>query len=309
MALASVAWFCLATLLASYRNRLMKKAVAAIAVLLIASLGYIGYQRGTPPLVSVVMLTYQRADILPRAIDSILSQNFSDFELIIVNDGSVDGTAQVIKKYADSRIRYYENAANQGIAYSRNRAAALARGKYIMIMDDDDKSLPGRIEKQVSYLEAHPEITALAGQIAGLPRIPASHDEIAAGLIQYNNFGNANIMYRRDFALRHNILYNENYKASEDWDFWLAMLFNGAKFASLSTDVLERGMASAKHYGVSYEEANMPIRQTISYFFAPQNPAAFERADACAKLRMIAPKNIFSPAFMQQLLVVNCPQP
>lgn len=182
----------------------MKKRLIAIVFVLIAAFGVLcygsRYRRQKTPAVSVVMLTYQRAEMLPQAIESILSQTFSDFEFIIINDGSSDDTDEVVGHYNDSRIRYYRNDRNRGIAFSRNRAASLARGKYIMIMDDDDRSFPERMSGQVSYLEQHSDIAAVAGQIAGLPRIPQNHDEIAAGLIQYNNFGNANVMYRRSFA-------------------------------------------------------------------------------------------------------------
>lgn len=256
-------------------------------------------------MVSVVMLTYQRADMLPKAIDSILAQTYKDFELIILNDGSTDNTKEVVAKYTDSRIRYYENPSNKGIAYSRNRAASLASGKYIMIMDDDDKSLPERMQKQVEYLETHPETTVLAGQIVGLPRIPANHDDIAVGLIQYNNVGNANIMYRRAFAEKNSIRYDENFKASEDWDFWLKMLFANAKFAAINDDILARNGASKKHYGINYEDANTPIRKTVGRFFSPKSPTAFYTADACTKLKMIAQKHIFSESYLQGLLRSN----
>ena len=129
----------------------MKKRLAAIILVLFVALSalcYIGYRRQKAPAVSVVMLTYQRADMLPKALESILAQTFPDFEFIIINDGSTDKTDEVIARYKDSRIRYYKNSRNRGIAYSRNRAASLARGKYIMIMDDDDRSLPSRMALQ-----------------------------------------------------------------------------------------------------------------------------------------------------------------
>lgn len=256
-------------------------------------------------MVSVVMLTYKRADVLPRAIESVLAQTYTDFEFIILNDGSPDNTDGVVMAYKAPRIRYYKNAENKGIAYSRNRAASLARGKYIMIMDDDDISLPERMQKQVEYLETHPEIAILAGQIKDLPRVPEAHNDIAVGLIQYNNIGNANIVYRSEFAKQHNISYNEKLKASEDWEFWLNMLFVGAKFASIPEDVLVRNATSEKHYGVSYEDANAPIRKMIGNFFSPADSAAFYDAGACDKLKMIAPKHIFSEDYQQALLGTN----
>lgn len=261
-------------------------------------------------MVSVVMLTYKRADILPRAIESILAQTYLDFEFIILNDGSPDNTDEVVAVYNDPRIRYYKNKQNKGIAYSRNRAASFARGKYIMIMDDDDISLPERMQKQVAFLENNPEITVVAGQIKGLSRVPATHDDIAAGLIQYNNVGNANIMYRADFAKKHQISYNQSLKASEDWDFWLKMLFAGAKFAAIAEDVLVRNAASKKHYGINYEDANAPIRDFVGAFFSPKNSAKFYKAGACGKLKQIAQKNIFSKEYQQKLFKANsCNEP
>jgi len=289
----------------------MKKYLWATLVLVVAVIStVIGYQRCQKPLVSVVMLTYKRADIVPRAIDSILAQTFKDFEFIILNDGSPDNTDEVIEKYVkkDSRIRYYKNDQNRGISYSRNRAASLARGKYVAIMDDDDESLPERLQKQVEFMEKHPDVTTVATQIKGLPRVPLNHDDIATGLIQYNNFGNSNTMYKREFQKRNNVKYDPGLKASEDWKFWLQMLFSGAKFATLDEDLHIRHGDSIKHYGISYEEANAPIREYVAQFFSPSNPQAFYTASACDKLKMIAkaPTKIFSQSYLDSLLATNC---
>lgn len=257
-------------------------------------------------MVSVVMLTYKRANILPQAIDSILAQDYKDFEFIILNDGSPDNTKQVVAAYNDPRIRYYENPENKGIAFSRNRAASLARGKYVMIMDDDDQSLPERVKKQVAYMENHPEIDVLAGQIKGLPRIPENHDKIAIGLIQNNNFGNANVIYRRKTAQKYHIRYNEMLKVCEDWDFWLSLLFSGAKFASMPDDVLVRNAISQKHYGASYEHGDKQVRKRIGAFFAPAAPETFYNAGPCQKIRLMMRKHIVSQLFLQGLISINC---
>lgn len=284
----------------------MKRYFWAVIAVLIAAIGVLyGYRRVKTPMVSVVMLTYKRADILPKAIESILAQTYTDFEFIILNDGSPDKTDEVIATYNDPRIRYYKNDENKGIAYSRNRAVSLARGKYVMIMDDDDISLPERMRKQVEYLENHPETVVLAGQIKDLPRVPEAHNDIAANLIQYNNVGNANIMYRRKFAKQHNIRYNEKLKASEDWEFWLKILFAGAKFAAMPEDVLVRNVTSKKHYGINYEDANAPIREMVGNFFSPVDSDAFYAANACGKLEMIAAKHILSEEYMQGLKQAN----
>ena len=113
------------------------------------------------PLVSVVMATYNRADVIGRAIDSILNQTYDNFEFIIVDDGCTDSTYEVLEKYAakDKRIILLKQN-NQGLAAARNAGADKAQGKYIAFMDDDDISVPNRLEKQVSFLEKYPDYDA-----------------------------------------------------------------------------------------------------------------------------------------------------
>lgn len=96
-------------------------------------------------------------------------------------------------------------------------------------------------------------------------------------------------------------------KASEDWDFWLKILFVGGKFAALPDDVLARNGASTKYYGISYEEANAAVRKKNRQGLSAGKPDAFYAADSCGKLKLISEKNIFSPAFMQKLFDINCP--
>lgn len=287
---------------------MMKKILYIASLLLVITLGFLIYNHINTPKISVIMLTYKRAEVMPRALESILNQTYKNFELIIINDGSPDNTDLVIKKYLkDPRIRYYKNKKNQGIAYSRNIGFSLAKGKYIAIMDDDDYALPQRLEKQLTYLENTPQIDALAGQIKHLPRIPQTHDEIATGLILYNNFGNSNIMYKRAFAQKHNITYDESLIVSEDWDYWLNMLFNGAKFASIADDILERDGASIKHYKAqNYEEGNPKIREKIGKFLSSSdNSNNFYNASACQKINQLKSKNILSKAYLQNLEIAN----
>ncbi len=113
------------------------------------------------PLLSVVMATYNRSDLVGRAIESILNQTYNDFELIIVDDGSTDGTPQILQKYAakDKRIILLQQN-NQGLAAARNTAVYKAQGKYIAFMDDDDVSAPNRLDKQVTFLEKYPDYDA-----------------------------------------------------------------------------------------------------------------------------------------------------
>jgi len=117
------------------------------------------------PTVSVVMPTYNRADLLPRTIPSILSQDFGDFELLIVDDGSTDNTADVIRKIQerDPRLRYFKLPENQGIGFAREAGRQHVSSKYIALADSDDLWLPGKLKAQVEVLENHPAIDILFG--------------------------------------------------------------------------------------------------------------------------------------------------
>ena len=113
------------------------------------------------PIVSVIMATYNRAGFLDKSIDSILEQSFTDFELIIVNDGSSDNTAEALSYYEkrDGRIRVITQE-NQGLAAARNSGAKAARGEYLAFMDDDDASGVYRLEVQLDALRRRPDYDA-----------------------------------------------------------------------------------------------------------------------------------------------------
>jgi len=115
------------------------------------------------PGVSVVMAVYNGLPYLAAAIDSILAQTLEDIELIIVDDGSTDGSAAVLAGYEkqDARMRVLHQQ-NAGLAAARNAGIALARGEFIAMMDSDDESLPGRLRRQADFLHANPDVAAVA---------------------------------------------------------------------------------------------------------------------------------------------------
>jgi glycosyltransferase involved in cell wall biosynthesis len=110
----------------------------------------------TSPLVSVVLSVRNGAADLPTAVDTILTQTFSDFELIAINNGSTDETAAVLDGIRDPRVRVIHQG-DMGLAAGLNRGIALARGRYIARQDHDDWAKPTRLEEQVAFLEAHPD--------------------------------------------------------------------------------------------------------------------------------------------------------
>lgn len=116
------------------------------------------------------MPVYNASAYLRESIDSILNQTFTDFELIIIDDGSKDNSVEIIKSYQDSRIRFYINDKNKGIVYTLNKGIDYASSEIIARMDADDISLPDRFEKQYNYLNTHPDCSLVCGWITIIDR-------------------------------------------------------------------------------------------------------------------------------------------
>ena len=111
--------------------------------------------------ISVLMPAYNAEKYIGEAIESILNQTYKDFEFIIINDGSIDRTEDIILSYDDPRIIYLKNKENSGIVASLNNGLKQAKGQYVARMDADDISLPTRFEKQLQYMESNQHIFVL----------------------------------------------------------------------------------------------------------------------------------------------------
>jgi glycosyltransferase involved in cell wall biosynthesis len=195
------------------------------------------------PKITVLLPVYNAAQFLRQAIDSILSQTFSDFELLIVNDGSTDSSAEIISSYSDSRIRVLKNEKNIGLIASLNRGIAETKGKYIARMDADDISLPDRLQQQVTKMESDPGIAVLSsfvdfmnvdGDITGTwstDREATSESEIRKLMMRTNCIAHPTVMMRTDVIRKY--LFNPKRKGSEDWDLWMRLLASGHRIAKL----------------------------------------------------------------------------
>lgn len=111
--------------------------------------------------VSVVIPTYNRATLLAQAIQSVFDQSFQDYELIVVDDGSLDATAEVVARFGDKRLRYIRHRENRGYAAACNTCFANAEGELISILDSDDLWKPEKLSTEVSFLDGHPEVDAV----------------------------------------------------------------------------------------------------------------------------------------------------
>jgi len=183
----------------------------------------------TPPLVSIVMSAYNALSFVCEAIESILNQTFRDFEFLIVNDGSTDGTEAVLARYEklDKRIRVLSQE-NRGLISSLNRGCGMARGRYIARMDADDISLPTRLEKQVQHMERHSEIGVLGtwvgvicekGTLLRTWEVPASPMILMWSLLFRSGLVHPSVIMRRDIITSLGFYRSEALHV-EDYDLW-----------------------------------------------------------------------------------------
>ncbi len=179
------------------------------------------------PKISVVMPVYNSEKYLREAIDSILTQTYTDFEFIIIDDGSLDSSAEIVRSYTDPRIRFYINEKNMGVAATLNRGLELATGEYIARMDSDDISLPERFEKQVRYLDAHETVVVCAtgirlfGSQTGVRRFSSSHEQLKVDLLFGCCFAHPTVMLRSSVFRKEGYRYDESYSKMEDYDLWV----------------------------------------------------------------------------------------
>lgn len=186
------------------------------------------------PHVSVVMAVYNAEKYLKLAIDSILNQTFRDFEFIIIDDGSTDRSQAFIKSYSDPRVKLLINEKNSGLVYSLNKGIDNAKGNYIARMDADDISLPNRLMKQVSYLDAYPVVDVCGAFIETFDDIKGTRDkcrvypekdlEIKGKMIFECAFAHPVVMLRKKTLLEKGLRYDATFIHAEDYDLWSRMM-------------------------------------------------------------------------------------
>jgi glycosyltransferase involved in cell wall biosynthesis len=190
-----------------------------------------------PPKVSVIMPCYNTAGFIDQAVCSVIVQTYSDWELLIIDDFSSDGTWEKVQKYASEKVRIFRNESNRGNSFTINRGISLATGLYIAKMDSDDLSFPERIEKQLLFLETHPDVDVVGCQViktsSDLSRIlavsayPTVHGEITK-LVTFKKFqfifgpnihiADGTVLGRSDWFRKWN--YDEKIIIAQDFDIY-----------------------------------------------------------------------------------------
>lgn len=182
-------------------------------------------------LVSVIMPIFNGEKYLKEAIESILNQTFTDFEFIIIDDGSSDNSLDIIKSFKDERIILIKNNENKGISYSLNKGVEVAKGKYIARMDADDIALPNRLEMQLSFLEKNPTVDLIGCSVEWIDELGKSqsvdvrnynHEMIECLLVFTCPLYHPTIIGKKSVFTTFG--YNSTYDGMEDWELWTRMV-------------------------------------------------------------------------------------
>lgn len=249
---------------------------------------------GAAPTVSVLVKSFQHARYVRQSIESILAQSFQDFEIVVTDDGSTDGTADILRSFTDPRIRLECWPENRGISTAMNATIARARGRYLAILNSDDWALPGRLRRQVAFLDAHPDIAL----VFGLPRpvdeegLPTSAFNDFAYPLRFETFSRR--AWLRHFFFHGNILNaptamirREAYAAAgpydprltnlQDYDMWIRMLMGGHQI-HLLPEPLTAFRIRANHANTSAPSPEVRLRSPFEHAKVLQRFAEFDEA-------------------------------
>lgn len=218
------------------------------------------------PFISVILPVFNAESYIFDSINSILSQTYKDFELIIINDGSTDSSESIIQSFNDERIKYYRNDKNRGLIYTLNRGLTLANGEYIARMDADDICTPTRFEVQLSFLQDHVDIgvvgaeaTIFQGQYKDYPQNkcgyfhkPKTDEEIKAKLFVDNPIIHPTVLMRKEVLEKTNG-YNRNFYQVEDLALWID-LSQYTKFYNISRPLINYRISLGSETKLSQED-------------------------------------------------------
>jgi len=182
--------------------------------------------------VSVILPTYNRAHMITEAIDSVLSQTFEDFELIVVDNYSTDNTESVVKSYRDNRIRYFKHRNHGLVSVSRNYGIEKSSGEYIAFLDDDDLWLPEKLEKQLKILDSNKELGLVYSDYYFIESNGNLIGETCFRSLKpfrgnvFNELMVGNFIPQLTVLVRREVLdmvggFNLRYKIAQDYDLWL----------------------------------------------------------------------------------------
>lgn len=181
-----------------------------------------------PPRITVLMPVYNAASHVTEAVRSVLSGRFAELEMLAIDDGSTDASLARLKAIDDPRLRIVINPANRGLIATLNRGLELAEGEYVARMDADDVSMPGRLARQLAFMEANPGVGVSGtwarsfgdGRAEEL-RVPLLPADVHVQLFAYNAICHPTAILRRHLFLKHALRFSPAARHAEDFDLWM----------------------------------------------------------------------------------------
>jgi glycosyltransferase involved in cell wall biosynthesis len=259
--------------------------------------------------VTVLMSVFNGEQYLKEAIDSVLNQTYTDFDLLIINDGSTDNSLAIIQSYKDPRIKLINNDQNLGLINSLNKGIGLIHSDYIIRMDSDDICLSNRIEVQVNFMDTHPEVGVSGSHYFQLKEskhfeidLPLSSEEIKAFLIFNCPLAHPTTIIRKQVLDTYHIKYETGYLYSEDYHFWLqlskvsqlrnlkeSLIYyrmhpnqitgNPAKAQERLNTVTKIRSISLEELSIQFTPNEMHIHNLIADGLSPANELEFQQAE------------------------------
>ncbi|HQO10237.1 MAG TPA: glycosyltransferase family 2 protein [Clostridiales bacterium] len=219
----------------------------------------------TSPAISVIMSVYNSSPYLKEAVDSILRQSFRDFEFLITDDCSTDGSRKILNDYLlkDNRIILILNDKNEGLTVNLNRMITKARGKYIARMDSDDISMPDRFEKEHNFMESNPHVGLLGshsriiktGSRDKILKRSSEHEEIRTALLFENIITHSTVFFRNSLLKELDMNYNTGFRIIQDYELW-SRLVNKTEFRILPDVLVQYRMTDTNLCAVTSHKQN-----------------------------------------------------
>jgi glycosyltransferase involved in cell wall biosynthesis len=222
------------------------------------------------PEISVVLPVLNGQAYLQEAVDSILEQTFSNFELICIDDGSTDDGVFIMERIRDPRWKLVRHKKQKGLSYSLNEGIRIARGKYVARMDSDDICHPRRFERQVQFLNRNPKVDVLGTWAKTLGarreqtwRYPEDNARIQAELLFNSAIVHSSVMLRRARFVQRGIAYDVGVQRAQDYELWTRPAA-GLRFANLPEALLTYRLHSGqvgKAYGKQQQQVASLVRE------------------------------------------------
>lgn len=224
------------------------------------------------PKVTVITTVFNSEKYLKKAIESILTQSFEDFEYILVDDHSSDNSVDIIHSYKDKRIKLIRNNSNQGTYAASNKAIELAKGQYIARLDSDDIAREDRFEKQTKLLDEKLNIAVVGSYVQliddkdaliGERKFPQTNNEILGQIFLVNPITHSASMVRKEYLNKVGG-YNSQFSKSQDYNLWLNIARIGGKFYNIPEYLVQYRIHDQSIGGRSYQEQQNIINNQLA---------------------------------------------